>query len=86
VDSSRFVAARHKIEDLYLANYVKEVFLDSDTVMAVITGLPAPSEDLNVLPPAEMVETRAEINGLAKSKRMLAHGLIRPPDGKKDWN
>jgi predicted TIM-barrel fold metal-dependent hydrolase len=74
----------HKIEDLYLANYVKEVFLDSDTVMAVITGLPAPSEDLNVLPPAEMVETRAEINGLAKSKRMLAHGLIRPPDGKKD--
>lgn len=29
--------------------------------MAVITGLPAPTEKMNVLPPTEMVETRAEI-------------------------
>lgn len=74
----------HKMEDLYLANYIKEIFFDSDTSMAVITGLPAPTEEMNVLPPIEMVETRAEINGLARSGRMLAHGLIRPSDGKKD--
>ncbi len=74
----------HKMADLYLANYIKEIFLDSDTTMAVITGLPAPTEAENVLPPAEMFETRAEINGLAKSRRLLSHGLIRPNDGRRD--
>src|SRR5215207_9732391 len=60
----------HKWEDLYLANYIKEMFLDSETSMAVITGLPAKTDDQNVLTPAEMIESRAEINGLAKSKRI----------------
>ncbi len=72
----------HKAEDLYLANYIKEMFLDSDTSMAVITGLPARTDDQNVLTPAEMIETRAEINGLAKSKRIIAHGLFSPDLGK----
>ncbi|HYP51514.1 MAG TPA: hypothetical protein VEQ34_11285, partial [Pyrinomonadaceae bacterium] len=71
----------HKWEDLYLANYIKEMFLDSDTVMAVITGLPAKTDADNVLPPAEMIETRAEINGLAKSRRIIAHGLFSPDLG-----
>ena len=35
------VGKEHKWEDLYLANYIKEMFLDSDTSMAVITGLPS---------------------------------------------
>src|SRR5215213_8291058 len=74
----------HKWEDLYLANYIKEMFLDSDTVMAVITGLPAKSDAENVLPPAEMIETRAEINGLAKSRRIIAHGLFSPDLGRQN--
>ncbi|HEX8198181.1 MAG TPA: amidohydrolase family protein [Pyrinomonadaceae bacterium] len=74
----------HRWEDLYLANYIKEMFLDSDTVMAVITGLPAKTDADNVLPPAEMIETRAEINGLAKSRRIIAHGLFSPDLGKQD--
>lgn len=76
------VGKEHKWEDLYLANYIKEMFLDSDTSMAVITGLPAKTDDQNVLTPAEMFETRAEINGLAKSKRLLAHGTFSPDLGK----
>ena len=75
-------AKEHKWEDLYLANYIKEMFLDSDTSMAVITGLPAKTDDQNVLTPAEMIETRAEINGLARSKRIVAHGLFSPDLGK----
>jgi predicted TIM-barrel fold metal-dependent hydrolase len=82
--NSELRGREHKIEDLYLANYIKEIFLDSDTTMAVITGLPAPTEKENVLPPVEMIETRAEINELARSRRLLAHGLIRPNDGKRD--
>lgn len=73
---------QHSAEDLYLANYIKEMFLDSDTSMAVITGLPAKTDDQNVLTPNEMVETRAEINGLARSKRLIAHGLFSPDLGK----
>ncbi len=72
----------HAWQDLYLANYIKEMFLDSDTSMAVITGLPAKTDDQNVLTPNEMIETRAEINGLAKSKRLIAHGLFSPDLGK----
>ena len=60
------------------------MFLDSDSTIAVITGLPARTDDQNVLTPAEMIETRAEINGLAKSKRIVAHGLFSPDMGKQD--
>src|SRR5918912_1591081 len=74
----------HKWEDLYLANYIKEIFLDSDTLIAVITGLPSKTDSDNVLPPAEMIETRAEINGLARSRRIIAHGLFSPDLGQRN--
>ncbi|HEX6095074.1 MAG TPA: amidohydrolase family protein [Thermoanaerobaculia bacterium] len=76
----------HAWEDLYLANYVKEIFLDSDTVVAVITGLPSRTEDQNVLPAADMVETRTQVNGLAKSKRLIAHGLFSPDLGAQNMD
>ncbi len=72
---------QHTWDDLYLANYVKEVFIDSDTVVAVITGLPSATDDQNVLPPADMVETRTQVNGFAQSRRMIAHGLFSPDLG-----
>ncbi|HXG63758.1 MAG TPA: hypothetical protein VNO70_01550 [Blastocatellia bacterium] len=72
----------HKRPDLCLANYIKEIFLDSDTTVAVITGLPAKTDGDNVLPPAEMIETRAEINGLAKSRRL--NGRFSPDLGKQN--
>ena len=71
----------HTWDDLYLANYVKEIFLDSDTVVAVITGLPSKDDAQNVLPAADMVETRAQVNGLADSRRLIAHGLFSPDLG-----
>ncbi|MGH9822744.1 MAG: amidohydrolase family protein [Blastocatellia bacterium] len=72
-----------KMEDLYLANYIKEVFFDSDTMMAVISGFPNPIDNSNILPPPDMVETRAEINGLSKSQRIVSHGLFSPDTGLK---
>src|SRR5687767_10028772 len=75
---------QHAWDDLYLANYVKEIFFDSDTVVAVITGLPSRTENQNVLPPADMVETRAQVNGLAKSRRLIAHGLFSPDLGSEN--
>jgi hypothetical protein len=74
----------HTWDDLYLANYVKEIFLDSDTTLAVITGLPSRTDGQNVLPPADMVETRTHVNGLARSRRLIAHGLFSPDLGSQN--
>lgn len=71
----------HRWEDLYLANYVKEVFLDSDTTVAVLSGLPSKNPADNVLPADEMIETRTAVNGLARSRRLLSHGLFSPDLG-----
>jgi predicted TIM-barrel fold metal-dependent hydrolase len=66
-------------------NYVKELFFDSDTVMAIISGVPTENWKENILPPDKMVETRNAINGWAKSQRMLSHGLLRPNMGTSEF-
>ena len=65
-------------------HYVKELFGDSDTVMAVISGVPTRTWDKNPLPPDQMVETRRYVNELAGSQRVLSHGLLRPNLGPKE--
>ena len=73
-----------QITDLYLQNYIKEVFLDSDTSIACITGIPGLTEDVEVLPPGQMVRTRNIVNELTKSQRMVSHGLFSPDLGAKN--
>jgi predicted TIM-barrel fold metal-dependent hydrolase len=72
------------LEQLNRAHYVKEVFGDSDTVMAVISGVPSREWDKNPLPPDQMVATRKFVNDLAGSQRVLSHGLLRPNLGLKE--
>jgi predicted TIM-barrel fold metal-dependent hydrolase len=67
------------------AHYVKEIFGDSDTVMAVISGVPSRDWDKNPLPPDQMVATRAFVNDLAGSRRVLSHGLLRPNLGVREF-
>lgn len=66
------------LELLNRDHYVKEIFLDSDTVMAVISGVPTATWDKNPLPPDQMVATRKHVNDLSGSQRVISHGLIRP--------
>ncbi|HYV38043.1 MAG TPA: amidohydrolase family protein [Gemmataceae bacterium] len=72
------------MEVLNRAHFVKEMFGDSDTVMACISGLPTRDWKTNMLPPDQMAATRDYVNGLAKSQRMLSHGLLRPNLGKPE--
>src|SRR5205823_6290947 len=72
------------MELLNRAHYVKEVFGDSDTVRAIISGVPSRDWDKNPLPPDQMVATRAFVNGLAGSRRVLSHGLLRPNLGPRE--
>jgi predicted TIM-barrel fold metal-dependent hydrolase len=73
-----------KLDLLNRAHYVKEVFLDSDTVMAIISGVPTRDWDKNPLPPDQMVATRKFVNDIAGSQRVLSHGLLRPNLGRKE--
>ena len=75
---------RGTMEELYLGNYIKEVFLDSDTTVAVISGIPSATDAGNILPPGKMAETRDVINRLAASQRLIAHGLVSPNKGTGD--
>jgi predicted TIM-barrel fold metal-dependent hydrolase len=68
------------------AHYVKEVFGDSDTVMAVISGVPSRDWDKNPLPPDQMVATRKYVNDIAGSQRVMSHGLLRPNLGAKEMD
>jgi uncharacterized protein len=73
-----------QLSDLYLENYIKEVFLDSDTNIACITGIPGLTDESEILPPDQMVRTRSIVNQLAQSQRMISHGLFSPDLGTKN--
>ena len=75
---------RGTMDDLYLANYIKEIFLDSDTAVAVLSGIPSATDASNILPPDEMARTRDVVNQLAASRRLVAHGLVTPNKGPRD--
>jgi uncharacterized protein len=70
--------------DFELENYIKEVFLDSDTDVACLSGIPDITDDKMVIPPDEMVRTRNIVNELTRSQRMMSHGLFSPDLGTKN--
>ncbi len=75
---------RGTLDDLSWQNFVKEVFLDSETSIGLISTPPGPYPQEAVVPPREMAHIRDEVNRLAGSQRMLAHGLATPQLGAAD--
>ena len=71
------------IEELKFANYYKEVFLDSDTKVAMISGAPSDIVQDWFLTNEMKAEARARVNKEAGSKRMLAHAIFTP--GQPGW-
>jgi len=72
------------IADLSWQNFIKEVFLDSETAIGLISTPPGPYPQEAVVPPREMAHIRDEINRVTQSRRMLAHGLVTPQLGQAD--
>ena len=72
------------LADLSWENMVKEVFLDSETDIGLISTPPGPYPQEAVVPPKEMTHFRDEINRVTQSRRMLAHGLVTPQLGQAD--
>ena len=65
--------ARYKFQ-----NYVKEVYYDSDTSLALLSGAPFDDPSWWLLSNEQIVRTREMINDFAGSRRMLAHTVITP--------
>jgi predicted TIM-barrel fold metal-dependent hydrolase len=71
------------IEDLKFASYVKEVFLDSDTKVACISGAPSDVPEDWFLTNEMKAQARAKVNGEAGARRMLSHAIFTP--GQPNW-
>jgi len=80
----KLTADRGTLDDLSWRNFVKQVFLDSETAIGLISTPPGPYPQEAVVPPKEMAHIRDEVNRLAGSQRMLAHGLATPQLGSAD--
>ncbi len=66
------------IEDLKFANYLKEIYLDSDTKVACISGAPSEIPGDWFLTNEMKAKARGTINAIAGTKRAFAHAIFTP--------
>src|SRR5271163_4758078 len=71
------------IEDLKFNNYKKEMFLDSDTKIALISSAPSDIEQDWFLTNQQMADARKKVNEEAGSRRLFAHCIFTP--GQPNW-
>ena len=71
-------AGEQTLEDLKFDNYFKEIFLDSDTKIALISSAPSDIPDDWFLTNRQMAEARSKVNASAGSKRLMTHAIITP--------
>jgi len=69
---------RYKLE-----NYLKEIFLDSQTSLALVSSAPADDPANTILSSEQMARTRALVNAVAGTRRLFCHGVVRP--GRPGW-
>ena len=81
--NSALAGKEQTIEDLKFANYFKEVFLDSDTKVALLSGAPSDVPEDWFLTNEMKAEARARVNREAGSRRMLSHAIFTP--GQPGW-
>jgi predicted TIM-barrel fold metal-dependent hydrolase len=71
------------IEDLKFANYFKEIYLDSDTKVALISGAPSDVVQDWFLTNEMKAQARERVNREAGARRMLSHAIFTP--GQPGW-
>jgi hypothetical protein len=71
------------IDDLKYANYIKEIYLDSDTKVALLSNSPSDVPEDWFISQDQVFKTRAMVNQQAGTRRMLAHFTITP--GQPGW-
>ena len=76
-------AREQTIEDLKFANYRREIFLDSDTKIALISSAPSEIPEDWFLTNEQMAAARTRVNDEAGSKRLMTHAIFTP--GAPGW-
>src|SRR5499426_627846 len=71
------------IDDLMFPNYVKEIFLDSDTKVACISGSYSEDEKFSFLTNQMKYDAREKVNKEAGTRRMFSHAIFTP--GRDGW-
>ena len=66
------------IDDLKYANYVKEIYMDSDTKVALLSNSPSEAPEDWFIPQEQVFKTREQVNKDAGTRRMMAHFTITP--------
>src|SRR6267378_4370861 len=66
------------IDDLKYANYLKEIYMDSDTKVALLSNSPSEVAEDWFIPQEQVFKTREQVNKDAGSRRMMAHFTITP--------
>ncbi|MDA0276870.1 MAG: hypothetical protein O3A91_11095 [Proteobacteria bacterium] len=66
------------LEDLKFANYFKEIFLDSDTKLACISGSYSVDERDSFLTNRMKFDARERVNQEAGTRRMFSHAIFTP--------
>lgn len=61
-------------------HYVREMFVNSDTAVAVLSAVPAAPED-DPLTAAEAADTARVVEMLSGSRRLVIHGMVLPDRG-----
>ncbi len=76
-------AGPQTLEDLKFDNYFKEIFLDSDTKIALISSAPSDIPEDWFLTNRQMAEARETVNARAGSGRLMTHAIFTP--GAPGW-
>jgi uncharacterized protein len=71
------------IQDLMFPNYFKEIFLDSDTKVACISGSYSVDEKFSFLTNDMKYAAREKVNKEAGTRRMFSHAIFTP--GRDGW-
>src|SRR5688572_1660705 len=71
------------LEDLKFANYFKEIYMDSDTKVALISGSGSEEPRDWFLTNEMKASARADVNKKAGTKRMFSHAIFMP--GTPGW-
>ncbi len=69
--------------DIKFENYVRQMFMNSDTSIALLSGAPFDDSSWAFLSNQQIADAVRTVNRIAGSKRMLGHAVITP--GQPNW-
>jgi predicted TIM-barrel fold metal-dependent hydrolase len=83
LEKSGLDPAKISVYNVKFENYVRQIFLNSDTAVAVLSGAPFDDDSWEFLSNQAIAEAVKMVNRTAGSTRMLGHAVISP--GQPGW-